>query len=84
MDAATRIHLFEAFFTTKAGKGTGLGLATVHDIVTSNGGLIHVESASACGTQVSVLLPLVPAAVLNSEIRTPTDSNFVEPGNGSI
>src|SRR5438270_2955825 len=84
MDAATRIHLFEAFFTTKAGKGTGLGLATVHDIVTSNGGLIHVESASACGTRVSVLLPLVPAAVLNSEIRTPTDSNFVEPGNGSI
>jgi signal transduction histidine kinase len=26
MDATTRAHLFEAFFTTKAGKGTGLGL----------------------------------------------------------
>jgi len=65
MDAATRAHLFEAFFTTKAGKGTGLGLATVYDIVTSNGGLIHVDSAPACGTRVTVLLPLVPEAALN-------------------
>jgi len=65
MDAATRAHLFEAFFTTKAGKGTGMGLATVNDIVTSNGGLIHVDSAPACGTRVSVLLPLVPESVLN-------------------
>lgn len=59
MDAATQVHLFEAFFTTKSGKGTGLGLATVHDIVTGNGGLIYVESAPARGTRVSVLLPLV-------------------------
>jgi len=67
MDEATRTHLFEAFFTTKASKGTGLGLATVHDIVTTNGGLIHVESAPARGTRVSVLLPLVPEAVLSSK-----------------
>jgi len=66
MDAATQAHLFEAFFTTKPGQGTGLGLATVHDIVSGNGGLIHVESAPACGTRVNVLLPLVPEAVLLS------------------
>ncbi len=66
MDDATRAHLFEAFFTTKADKGTGLGLATVHDIVSKNGGLIHVDSAPSSGTRVSVLLPLVPEAVLNS------------------
>jgi two-component system, cell cycle sensor histidine kinase and response regulator CckA len=65
MDAPTRAHLFEVFFTTKAGTGTGLGLATVNDIVTRNGGLIHVDSAPACGTRVSVLLPLVPESVLN-------------------
>ena len=67
MDAATREHLFEAFFTTKAAKGNGLGLATVHDIVTRNGGLIHVDSAPACGTRVTVLLPLVPDLPTNSQ-----------------
>jgi signal transduction histidine kinase len=65
MDAATRAHLFEAFFTTKAANGTGLGLVTVYEIVTSNGGLIHVDSAPECGTRVSVLLPLVPRPVLH-------------------
>jgi signal transduction histidine kinase len=61
MAAETRAHLFEAFYTTKSdGRGTGLGLATVYDIVTSNGGLIHVASAPDCGARISVLLPLVP------------------------
>jgi two-component system cell cycle sensor histidine kinase/response regulator CckA len=60
MDAATRSHLFEPFFTTKGNKGNGIGLATVHDIVTTSGGLIYVDSELGHGSRISVLLPLVP------------------------
>ncbi|HKV77469.1 MAG TPA: ATP-binding protein, partial [Candidatus Sulfotelmatobacter sp.] len=60
MDELVRAHLFEPFFTTKAGKGTGIGLATVHDIVSSNGGLIHVQSEVNRGTRINILLPIVP------------------------
>jgi len=53
-------HVFDPFFTTKQ-RGTGLGLATCHAIVTDHGGTIDIASEVGKGTKVTVRLPLAPA-----------------------
>jgi signal transduction histidine kinase len=57
-----REHLFEPFFTTKeAGKGTGMGLASVDGIVRHNRGAITVDTKPGRGSTFSVYFPSVPA-----------------------
>jgi len=58
MDADTLAHAFDEFFTTKpAGRGTGLGLSSVHEFVRKNGGFIRAESEPGKGTSFRVAFP---------------------------
>lgn len=81
MDAETRARAFEPFFTTKTGKalqaedveteGTGLGLATVFDIVRHAGGTVTLHSEVDRGTTVSIYLPRCDVASLTDVESAP-------------
>ncbi|HUI03671.1 MAG TPA: GAF domain-containing protein [Acidimicrobiales bacterium] len=60
MDAETAEHCFEPFYTTKGmAKGTGLGLAAVHGMVTQAGGQVSVDTAPGRGTTITMWFPAV-------------------------
>lgn len=62
--AAIRSRIFDPLFTTKEpGRGTGLGLPIVRDVVVAHGGAVDVDSREGAGARFIVTLPVgLPAA----------------------
>jgi len=71
MSEAVRGRIFEPFFTTKQASGTGLGLASVRDIVVAHGGRVEVASEPGVGTTISLLWPTVERVVERARKASP-------------
>ncbi|MDH5673753.1 MAG: ATP-binding protein [Myxococcales bacterium] len=61
IDEATQKRLFDPFYSTKRGRGAGLGLATCRAIVEQAGGTISVRSACDEGSVFRIELPRHPS-----------------------
>jgi signal transduction histidine kinase len=58
MDADTQRNIYEEFFSTKGGSGTGLGLAVVERVVNRHGGRIEVTSTPGKGTKFKLIFKI--------------------------
>jgi PAS domain S-box-containing protein len=67
MSEAVMARAFEPFFTTKeAGRGTGLGLATVYGFAHQSQGAVSLSSRLGVGTTVTLYLPSPPEGVVEA------------------
>ena len=76
---------FDPFYTTKPeGSGTGLGLATVHGLVTQAGGTIALDSRENEGTAVTIIFPAAEPTLPASHRAGPPPAAEVQRTGGAI
>jgi signal transduction histidine kinase len=66
IDERVARRMFEPFFTTRLA-GTGLGLATVREIVRDHDGAINVQSEPGCGSRFEIWLPALAAGIIAAD-----------------
>jgi PAS domain S-box-containing protein len=76
-------HAMEPFFTTKEpGKGTGLGLATIHSTVRQSGGFVAIDSTEGEGTSVHLYFPKAePGPIVRRAAPSPKEAPL---GDGEL
>ena len=76
-------HAMEPFFTTKdPGKGTGLGLATIHSTVRRSGGFVAIDSTEGEGTSVHLYFPKgEPGPIVSRAAPSPKEAPL---GDGEL
>lgn len=80
MSRAIMERIFEPFFTTKSvEQGTGLGLATVHGVLTVHKGVMIIDSTVGQGTSFEIFLPMLKSEEATQIVDLPQ----VEDGGGS-
>jgi len=83
MDTKTAAKIFDPFFTTKdKGKGTGLGLAMVYNIVKQHHGFIDIYSEKGIGSTFAVYLPILEKEPLKEEVQLARQKDYK--GSGTI
>ena len=88
MPSEVLTQVLDPFFTTKTpDRGTGLGLSSVHGIVTAIGGHLDIESQPDRGTTVHLHLPLLAGAPavapdsISEPAASPSDSDLEQPAD---